>query len=108
MSGYPWISVDIHEPLHTDGVPRSGPYRPSPPQFPEWFADFLADRATRKPSPHTTKAHRQDFEAIATLLTGTADAIADLRTNELTKVGLRAAFAAYANTHSAASIRRCW
>ena len=32
----------------------------------------------------------------------------DLRTNELTKDTLCTAFGAYANTHSAASIRRCW
>ena len=30
---------------------------------PEWFAAFLADRGTRKPSAHTLKAHRQDFDA---------------------------------------------
>ena len=34
---------------------------------PEWFAAFLADRGTRKPSAHTLKAYRQDFDAIATL-----------------------------------------
>jgi hypothetical protein len=34
----------------TTGVPR-----------PEWFAAFLADRGTRKPSAHTLKAYRQDF-----------------------------------------------
>lgn len=62
----------------------------------------------RKPSLHTTKAHRQDFEAIAALLAGTTDAVPNLKTNELTKDMLRAAFAAYADTHSAASIRRCW
>lgn len=37
-----------------------------------------------------------------------AEAVSDLRTDELTKDSLRTAFAAYANTHSAASIRRCW
>jgi hypothetical protein len=29
---------------------------------PEWFEAFLADRGTRKPSVHTLKAYRQDFE----------------------------------------------
>ena len=29
---------------------------------------FMADRAIRKPSPHTTKSYRQNFGAIATLL----------------------------------------
>ncbi|HQT96159.1 MAG TPA: hypothetical protein PK435_16145, partial [Thermoanaerobaculaceae bacterium] len=33
--------------------------------YPGWFTDFLADCAIRKPSPHTMKAYRQDFEAIA-------------------------------------------
>ena len=36
---------------------------------PDWFADFLNDRATRKPSAHTMKAYRQDFTAVADLLT---------------------------------------
>ena len=35
------------------------------PDFPQWFSAFLADRAVRKPSPHTAKAYRQDFAAIA-------------------------------------------
>lgn len=34
-----------------------------------WFADFLIDRSPRKPSQHTMKAYRQDFAAIANLLT---------------------------------------
>ena len=38
--------------------------------MPEWFAAFLADRGTRKPSVHTMKAYRQDFDAIATLVVG--------------------------------------
>lgn len=68
----------------------------------------MADRAIRKPSPHTAKAYRQDFEAIAALVAGSPDEIRDLRIIDLTKDNLRAAFAAYAETHSAASIRRCW
>ncbi|MGD9620725.1 MAG: tyrosine-type recombinase/integrase [Mycolicibacterium sp.] len=76
--------------------------------YPGWFTEFLADRAVRKPSPHTAKAYRQDFEAIATLVAGTADGVLELRATELNKNNLRAAFAAYAETHSAASIRRCW
>jgi hypothetical protein len=35
---------------------------------------FLGDRAVRKPSQHTAKAYRQDFEAIATLLADTPQA----------------------------------
>jgi hypothetical protein len=42
---------------------------------PEWFAAFLADRGTRKPSAHTIKAYRQDFDAIATLIAGSALAL---------------------------------
>ena len=89
-------------------VPRSEAQQPSALPCPGWFTDFLADRAVRKPSPHTSKAYRQDFEAIATLIAGTADAVVDLHVSEVTKNSLRAAFAAYADTHSAASIRRCW
>ena len=49
------------------------PDNPDPPDDagvsrPEWFAAFLADRGTRKPSAHTMRAYRQDFEAIATLV----------------------------------------
>lgn len=89
-------------------MPRSAPKQPPVLASPGWFTDFLADRAVRKPSPHTTKAYRQDFEAIAILIAGTADAVAALQVNEVTKDNVRAAFAAYAGTHSAASIRRCW
>jgi integrase/recombinase XerC len=38
--------------------------------LPEWLAQFLNDRQTRKPSAHIMKAYRQDFIAIATLITG--------------------------------------
>jgi site-specific recombinase XerC len=62
----------------------------------------------RSASPQTAKAYRQDFEAIATLVAGTAEDLPRLPATELTKDSLRAAFAAYAETHSAASIRRCW
>jgi integrase/recombinase XerC len=37
--------------------------------FPHWFTQFLNDRQTRKPSAHTMKAYRQDFVAIAFLVT---------------------------------------
>ncbi|BDX32367.1 integrase [Mycobacterium antarcticum] len=76
--------------------------------YPGWFKDFLSDRAIRKLSPYTIKAYCQDFHAIARQVVGTADAIRNLRTDELTKVSLRSAFAGYADTHSAASVRRCW
>ena len=73
---------------------------------PTWFADFLMDRATRKPSAHTLKAYRQDFTAVADLLTSGRPA--DVALTDITKDAMRAAFAAYAATHESASIRRCW
>jgi integrase/recombinase XerC len=73
---------------------------------PNWFADFLMDRATRKPSAHTLKAYRHDFTAVADLLTSGRPA--DVALTDITKDTMRAAFAAYASTHEPASIRRCW
>jgi len=73
--------------------------------IPEWFSHFLNDRQTRKPSVHTMKAYRQDFVAIATLVTGDP---ARLGVADITKDAMRTAFAAYAQDHEAASIRRCW
>ena len=73
---------------------------------PNWFSDFLIDRATRKPSAHTMKAYRQDFTAVADLLTSGCPA--DVALIDITKDTMRAAFAAYASTHEPASIRRCW
>ena len=73
---------------------------------PNWFADFLNDRATRKPSQHTMKAYRQDFTAVADLLaSGDPAGVALI---DITKNTMRAAFAGYASTHEPASIRRCW
>jgi integrase/recombinase XerC len=75
---------------------------------PEWFAAFLADRGTRKPSPHTMKAYRQDFDAIAALIVGSKRDLAAMSLGELTTEAMRGAFAQYAETHKAASIQRCW
>jgi hypothetical protein len=50
-------------------------------------------RPVRKPSPHTTKAYRQDFEADAILVAGTADASGYLRADEVTIDNFRSAFA---------------
>src|SRR4051812_28621897 len=77
---------------------------------PEWFEAFLADRGTRKPSVHTLEAYRQDFDAIATMITGDdADAAPmPLLVRDITTESMRAAFARYAQTHEAASIQRCW
>jgi integrase/recombinase XerC len=74
--------------------------------FPDWFTAFLHDRQTRKPSTHTMKAYRQDFAAIASLVTNGDPAHMDVV--DITKDSMRAAFAAYAQDHEAASIRRCW
>jgi len=71
-----------------------------------WFTQFLDDRQTRKPSAHTMKAYRQDFIAIAFLVTGGNPA--RLTVADITKDTMRQAFAAYARDHEAASIRRCW
>jgi site-specific recombinase XerD len=75
---------------------------------PEWFAAFLADRGTRKPSAHTLKAYRQDFDAIATLIAGDADGVARMALGDITTDSMRTAFAQYAETHEAATIQRCW
>jgi site-specific recombinase XerD len=76
--------------------------------YPQWFSAFLADRAVRKPSPHTAKAYRQDFTAIAELLAGGRAQVAQLSPADITRDAIRAAFAAYAQTHEPATIRRCW
>jgi site-specific recombinase XerC len=76
--------------------------------YPQWFSAFLADRAVRKPSPHMAKAHRQDFAAIAELLASDGAKIAHLTPADITRDAIRAAFAAYAETHEPATIRRCW
>ena len=74
---------------------------------PEWFAAFLADRGTRKPSAHTLKAYRQDFDAIATLIAGGED-LSGMPLSAIMIETMRTAFAQYAETHEAASIQRCW
>jgi integrase/recombinase XerC len=74
--------------------------------FPHWFTAFLHDRQTRKPSAHTMKAYRQDFAAIADLVTDGDPA--GMKIADITKEQMRAAFSAYAQDHEAASIRRCW
>jgi hypothetical protein len=57
---------------------------------PQWFAPFQADRGTRKPSPHTMKAYRQDFDAIAALIVGSKGDLAAMSLGDIT------------------SIQRCW
>jgi integrase/recombinase XerC len=74
---------------------------------PAWFAGFLADRGTRKPSAHTIKAYRQDFDAIAGLIDGGED-LSGMPVSAITIDTMRTAFAQYAENHEAASIQRCW
>jgi hypothetical protein len=74
---------------------------------PQWFAAFLADRGTRKPSAHTLKAYCQDFDAIATLIAGGED-LSGMPLSAIMIETLRTAFAQYAENHEAASIQRCW
>jgi site-specific recombinase XerD len=81
---------------------------PADEHRPEWFEQFLADRGTRKPSAHTLKAYRQDFDAIATLLAGDSHDLVRLPLTIIDTEAMRSAFAEYARTHEAASIRRCW
>jgi integrase/recombinase XerC len=87
-----------HRSAQPDGVDRARP---------EWFAAFLADRGTRKPSAHTLKAYRQDFDAIATLIAGGED-LSGMPLSAIMIETMRTAFAQYAETHEAASIQRCW
>lgn len=60
---------------------------------PEWFAAFLADHGTRKPSVHTLKAYRQDFDAIAVLITGHGD-LSRMSPGDITSDTMRTAFCA--------------
>ena len=81
---------------------------PTPERLrPAWFGEFLADRGTRKPSAHTLAAYGRDFDRIAEILTGGED-VAALSLGDLTRDSLRTAFSVFAETHAAASIRRCW
>lgn len=59
-------------------------------RYPGWFLAFLADRAVRKPSPHTVKAYRQDFVAIATQLAGAPDRVVHLASDAITRDAMQA------------------
>lgn len=74
---------------------------------PEWFASFLADRGTQKRSAHTLAAYCRDFDAIAEIIVGGTDLTA-LRLSDINRDALRTAFALFAPSHAAASVRRCW
>jgi integrase/recombinase XerC len=102
-----WIIIIIHEIL-TAMADAPDQTDTTDVTRPEWFAAFLADRGTRKPSAHTMKAYRQDFDAIATFVAGGADGGARMSLGDITTDTMRTAFAQYAETHEAASIQRCW
>jgi integrase/recombinase XerC len=89
--------VNAPDRIDTTEVPR-----------PEWFAAFLADRGTRKPSVHTMRAYRQDFDAIASVIGGGVDGVARMSLGDITTDSMRTAFARYAESHEAATIQRCW
>ncbi|MDV6296460.1 tyrosine-type recombinase/integrase (plasmid) [Rhodococcus aetherivorans] len=77
--------------------------------LPLLFEEFLLYRSSAKLSPHTVKAYRQDFTAIAARLATTTGTTADqLVSDVIDKTRMRAVFADFAADHSAASIRRCW
>ena len=98
-------AVDGRDRVASGPAPRQ-PGAGAPPGTPVWFEEFVIDRATGKPSVHTVKAYRQDFAAIAAVLTGGRPA--ELALADITRESMRAAFAAYAPSHEPASIRRCW
>lgn len=79
---------------------------PSTDTLPNWFAGFLSDRQTRKPSAHTIKAYRQDFVSIASLLADGEPV--RMAIPDITKDSMREAFGRYALDHEAATVRRCW
>lgn len=73
--------------------------------------DFLSARATRKHSPHTLRAYRQDLLAIARLVADdptTPLPLHALPVTALTPRALRAAFARFAAPRSPASVHRAW
>jgi integrase/recombinase XerC len=86
-------SKAVSTPVGTDDVPG-------------WFQQFLDYRQASKPSAHTMKAYERDFIAIAKFLTDREPARLDPA--DITRDSMRAAFAAFAVGHEAASIRRCW
>ncbi len=97
--------------IYWSRAPTAGSACAADEHRPAWFEQFLADRGIRKPSAHTLKAYRQDFAAIAAIAALLADDPADLVGLPVAVIGtdaMRSAFAEYARTHEAASIRRCW
>src|SRR5690242_10549083 len=65
--------------------------------------DFLAARATRKPSAHTLAAYRRDLTSIVALIdTG------DVTLGDISPRSLRGAFARFAADRAPASVARAW
>jgi integrase/recombinase XerC len=75
---------------------------------PDWFAAFPAERGTRKPSQHTMKAYRQDFDAIAAIIAGSKGDLAAMSLGNIMTEVMRGAFAQFAETQGAASVQRYW
>jgi integrase/recombinase XerC len=65
--------------------------------------EFLAARATRKPSVHTLQAYRRDLHAVLALCDGGRVTLRDLSPRLL-----RSAFARFAAERSPASVARAW
>ncbi|MDM4719154.1 tyrosine-type recombinase/integrase [Micromonospora sp. WMMA1363] len=78
----------------------------------EWLIEeFLTARATRKPSPHTLAAYRRDLRTVAALVAEEVTPPLPLGALVLEAVSprvLRAAFARFAASRSAASVHRAW
>ncbi|MFV2084738.1 tyrosine-type recombinase/integrase [Micromonospora sp. LOL_021] len=74
--------------------------------------DFLADRASRKPSPHTLDAYRRDLVAVLRLIGDSTEPTplpwTDVPLDALDQRRLRAAFARFAAPRSPASVHRAW
>ena len=73
------------------------------------FEDFFVARKPLKGSPHTEAAYRSDLAAIsAQLAADLGTEPEELRLGQVTAKSLRRAFAAYSDSHAAASIARAW
>jgi integrase/recombinase XerC len=90
-------------PTDSDDSAACGPPRA---ETPSWFGDFLASRGSGKRSPHTLIAWRQDFVAIAALITdGHPDTLTPA---DITRRSLQKAFATYAGPRAHSTVQRCW
>ena len=92
-----WMMSILHEILLAWCVlltptDKTGVFRP------EWFEAFLADRGTRKPSMHTMKAYRQDFDAIAAMITDDKQDASPMPLGDIMTEAMRSVFARYAET----------